>query len=55
MHLLLTLSAPSLGDDLRLVSAIGLRSESVRGDLFLDGGCDVVAVTIRLRVRCLLR
>ena len=50
-----TLSAPSPGDDLRSKSAIRLRGQIVRSDSFWGLGCDFSAVTIRLRLRCILR
>ena len=43
------LSAPSPGDDLRSKSAIRLGGQTVRSDSFWGIGCDVSAVTIRLR------
>ena len=49
------LSAPSPGDDLRSKSAIRLRGQIVRSDSFWEIGCDFAAVTIRLRLRCILR
>ena len=49
------LSAPSPGDDLRSKSAIRLRGQIVRSDSFWGIGCDFSAVTIRLRLRCVLR
>ena len=49
------LSAPSPGDDLRPKSAIRLRSQIVRSDSFWEIGCDFSVVTIRLRLRCILR
>ena len=49
------LSAPSPGDDLRPKSAIRLRSQIVRSDSFWEIGCDVSVVTLRLRLRCILR
>ena len=52
---LLGLSAPSPGDDLRLKLAIRLRGQIVRSDSFWEVGCDFSAVTIRLRLRCILR
>ena len=51
----LGLSAPSPGDDLRSKSAIRLRGQTVRSDSFWEIGCDFSAVTIRLRLRCILR
>ena len=51
----LDLSAPSPGDDLRSKSAIRLRGQIVRSDSFWGIGCDFSAVTIRLRLRCILR
>ena len=44
-------SALSSGDNLRLASAIC--GEGVRSDAFLEIGCYVLAVTMRLRLRCL--
>ena len=49
------LSAPSPGDDLRSKSAIRLRGQTVRSDSFWGIGCDFSAVTIRLRLRYILR
>ena len=49
------LSAPSPGDDLRLKLAIRLRGQTVRSDSFWEIGCDFSAVSIRLRLRCILR
>ena len=49
------LSAPSPCDDLRLKLAIRLRGQTVRSDSFWEIGCDFSAVTIRLRLRCILR
>ena len=49
------LSALSPGDDLRSKSAIRLRGQTVRSDSFWGIGCDFSAVTIRLRLRCILR
>ena len=49
------LSAPSPGDDLRSKSAIRLRGQTVRSDSFWEIGCDFSAVTMRLRLRCMLR
>ena len=49
------LSAPSPGDDLRLKLAIRLRSQTVRSDSFWEIGCDFSAITIWLRLRCILR
>ena len=57
-HLLLDLpelSAPSPGDDLRSKSAIRSRGQTVHSDSFWEIGCDFSAVTIRLRLRCILR
>ena len=48
-------SAPSPGDDLRLKLAIRLRGQTVHSDSFGELGCDFSAVTIRLRLRCILR
>ena len=49
------LSAPSPGDDLWSKSAICLRGQTIRSDSFWEIGCDFSAVTIRLRLRCILR
>ena len=53
--LCMKLSAPSPGDDLRSKSAIRLRGQTVRSDSFWGIGCDFSAVTIKLRLRCILR
>ena len=52
---IVNLSAPSPGDDLRPKSAIRLRGQTVRSDCFWEIGCDFSAVTIRMRLRCILR
>ena len=49
------LSAPSPGDDLWSKSAICLRGQTLRSDSFWEIGCDFSAVSIRLRLRCILR
>ena len=49
------LSAPSPGDDLGLKLAIRLRGQTVRSDSFWEIGCDFSAVTMQLRLRCVLR
>ena len=52
---IIDLSAPSPGDDLRSKSAIRLRGQTVRSESCWEIGCDFSAVTIRLRLRCILR